>query len=128
MKIEKELAQKNQELENELKKAKILIKIQKKLLNNFCLHDDAGTAYIYLGLQPEEIERIIETEPDLENLALVDTLVDTLVDKYNYILNLLFEIECIQDNDKLNQEIKKKIEDLQDHYMNLYHEERKTFE
>lgn len=120
MKIEKELAQKNQELENELKKAKILIKIQKKLLNNFCLHDDAGTAYIYLGPQPEEIERIIETEPDLENLALVD--------KYNYILNLLFEIECIQDNDKLNQEIKKKIEDLQDHYMNLYHEERKTFE
>jgi len=120
MKTEQELLQKNQELENELSKAKILLKIQKELLSNFLLHDDAGTAYIYLGPNPEEIERIIETNQNLENIALVD--------KYNYILSLLFEMECIQENDMIDQSMKKKIEDLQDYYMNLYHEERKTVE
>lgn len=110
------LHKKNKKIEKELKKAEIVIKMQKELIKKFQLMDDAGTAYIYLGPEPEEIERKQIIKSNMENMELVD--------QYDCIINKLSEIEIIQEKSETNNEIKKKIEEIQNEYIKRYVEEK----
>lgn len=104
------------DVEKELTKAKILIKIQRKMLKQFMLHDDAGTAYIYLGPHPEDLHNINESKADLESISGIQ--------KYDYILENLYEIETLLEKQDVSEDVLSAIELLQDKYLDLYIVER----
>lgn len=101
-----------EQLEKELRKAKVLIKMQRKMLNNFMLHDDAGTAYVYLGPSPEDIQSVNEINVDLENVSGMK--------KYDYILENLYEVELLTEKQELSEEVLSAIELLQEKYLSIY--------
>lgn len=103
-------------LEKQLRKAHILIKMQKKILNNFVLHDDAGTAYVYLGPHPEDLNNISEVKADLEKISSIQ--------KYDYILESLYDIQTLIENSEVSEEVLSAIELVQDKYLDLYIEQR----
>lgn len=102
----------NKRLKEELISTKVLNKIQKEMLENFQLHDDAGTAYIYLGPPNEELENLIKTEnvKELNNK-----------NKYFYIVELLYEIEILMETTE-NEKVIKNLEELKDIFSNLIEE------
>lgn len=101
-----------EQLEKELRKAKVLIKMQRKMLNNFMLYDDAGTAYVYLGPAPEDIQSVNEINVDLENVSGIK--------KYDYILENLYEVELLTEKQELSEEELSAIELLQEKYLSIY--------
>lgn len=100
-----------EQLEKELRKAKVLIKMQRKMLNNFMLYDDAGTAYVYLGPAPEDIQSVNEINVDLENVSGIK--------KYDYILENLYEVELLTEKQELSEEELSAIELLQEKYLSI---------
>lgn len=108
---------KNEEnLKKQLSKAKILIKMQNKMLKNFVLHDDAGTAYVYLGPHPEDVKNLTESKGDLDNVSGIQ--------KYEYILESLYEIQSLLERQDVSEESLSAIELLQDTYLEYYMEQR----
>lgn len=105
-----------EELEKQLLKANILIKMQRKMLKQFMLHDDAGTAYMYLGPNPEDLEDVSKTKANLEN--------STGIQKYDYILENLHEIQVLLENMEVDKEVLSAIEVIQNKYLDLYIEEK----
>lgn len=104
------------DVEKQLLKANILIKMQRKMLNQFMLHDDAGTAYMYLGPNPENLEDVSKSKANLENI--------TDMQKYDYILENLYEVQMLLENQEVDKEVLNAIEVIQDKYLDLYIRER----
>lgn len=72
------------------------------MLKKFELHDDAGTAYIYLGPNPEDLEKVIQ----------IDNVKDLNEnERYEYVIKSLYEIDLMINEIEYN-DITKKIHEL----------------
>lgn len=92
----------NKNLKEELAQAKIINKIQKDMLKKFELHDDAGTAYIYIGPNPKDLEKVIQ----------INNVKDLNEDeRYEYVIKSLYEIDLMINEIEYN-DITKKIHEL----------------